>query len=104
MAAKLILRTDTERFTAEMPTPQCELIATIIGLRLGRGLPTPFLMESADGDRSQHLEITTAGDYSVHFGPEGGSTVPTERLVQDATESDQYIDDGGYIRVTTEDL
>jgi hypothetical protein len=104
MSAKLTLSTDTNRFTSEMPTAQGELIATIIKLRLERGLPTPFLMESADGRRSQHLEIATAEHYSVDFGPEGGSTVPTERLAQDATESERYIEEGGYIRVTTEDL
>jgi hypothetical protein len=104
MSAKLTLRTDTNRFTAEMPNAQGELIATIIKLRLERGLSTPFLMESADGHRSQHVEISTADHYSVDFGAEGGSTIPTERLAQDATESDSYIDNGGYIPVTTKDL
>ena len=104
MAGKLTITTETQRFTAEVPTAQGELIATILKLRLNRGEHTPLMMESPDGQRSQRVNITSANHYTWESDENGDSSVPVERLAHDATESDSYIEDGGFIRLTTEDL
>lgn len=104
MSAKLTITTEAKRFTAEVPTAQGELIDTMIKIRLEKGLATPLLMETPDGQRSEHVEITTAEQYTMEFGPEGASSVTTDALAHEAMEAETYIDQGGYIRITTDEL
>ncbi|NDK30627.1 hypothetical protein [Nesterenkonia haasae] len=104
MPAKLTVSTETKKFTAEVPTAQGELIDTMIKIRLEKGLSTPLLMETPDGQRSEHVEIATADQYTMEFGAEGTSSVTTDALAHEAMEADTYIDQGGYIRITTDEL
>lgn len=103
MSAKLTVSAEAKKFTAEVPTAQAELIDTMIKIRLDKGLSTPLLMETPDGQRSQHVEIATADQYTMEFGPDGASSVTTDALAHEAMETETYIDQGGYIRITTDE-